>query len=127
MNIFRKIYEKIFLRNKKHLFTMTPKGMYLFNYIIKKYVEEQDTAENQVYEDIITHFKMKLTERGKFEILFSTMPMLEDSAEFRQAWAAFSLASVIYHNLIPSDQERCLALIKDEEIKQQFLSLQSQF
>ena len=125
MNLFKKLYNKFFKRKYANSFTITGRGLYMFSYIARKYMNGEDVDEIETYEEDINHFTKYLDDKGYFEYLQQRIPQHQINDLTKHVWTANVIASIIYKSIIEEDKKKCRDMINEGELKQAFLKAQN--
>ena len=96
MNLFKKIYDKFFRRKYANSFGISGRGLYMFSYIARKYMNGEDIEEIESYEEDIKSFTQYLDNRGYFEYLQARIPQHQINDLTKHVWTANVIASIIY-------------------------------
>lgn len=125
MNLFKKLYNKFFKRKYANSFTITGRGLYMFSYIARKYMNEEDIDEIESYEKDIREFVKYLDNKQYFDYLQQRIPQHKIDDLTKHVWSANIIASIIYKSIVKEDKEKCLAMINEGQLKQAFLHAQN--
>lgn len=125
MNLFKKLYNKFFKRKYANSFTITGRGLYMFSYIARKYMNEEDIDEIESYEKDIREFVKYLDNKQYFDYLQQRIPQHKINDLTKHVWSANIIASIIYKSIVKEDKEKCLAMINEGQLKQAFLHAQN--
>lgn len=125
MNLFKKLYNKFFKRKYANSFTITGRGLYMFSYIARKYMNEEDIDEIESYEKDIREFVKYLDSKQYFDYLQQRIPQHQINDLTKHVWSANIIASIIYKSIVKEDKEKCLAMINEGQLKQAFLHAQN--
>ena len=112
------------LKKVANCFPITLKGLYLFSYIARKYINLEEIDEIQCYEEPINQIEQDLHNANYFKYMYEKDPNLPQNKEMQHAFAAVLYASILYKATDKESKEKCLNMIELEENKQRFLNLQ---
>ena len=125
MKLFKKLYNKFFKKKYANSFTISARGIYIFSYIARKYMNGEDIDEVESYETDIKNLVQYLDNKGYFEYLQERIPQHTINDLTKHVWAANIIASLIYKSIVQEDKEKCLVMIDDGPLKEAFLHAQN--
>lgn len=104
-----------FLR-RRNKFKMTGRGLYLFNYLVKKYLEEDATVEPmEDYETVINHLEKE----------FADKPLPPELT--LHDFSAITVSLIIFNSISEEDKKKCLSFFTNDEARESFISFYRRF
>lgn len=95
---------------------MTGRGLYLFNYLVKKYLQEDETVEPvEDYETVINHLEKE----------FANKPLPPELT--LHDFSAITVSLIIFNSISEEDKEKCLSFFTDDEARESFIAFYRRF
>lgn len=110
-----KIRVWIWFLQRKNKGQMTGHGLYLFNYLVHKYIQEEDIEEIENYENVITGMENRLTKRP----LPPNLTLHDISA--------LMLSLTLFNSASEKDKKKCLSFFTIDEARDSFLTFYKKF
>ena len=124
MGKIKDFFNHIFRKKYANTFGLTGKGLYLFSYIARKYMNEEDIDAIETYEESIRNCEANLNNIGFFQHLQELNPNLPSGPVPEHGFAAIMVASLIFKAIREEDKQKCLEMITNQEARDSFLGAQ---
>ena len=124
MGKIKDFFSHIFRKKYANTFGLTGKGLYLFSYIARKYMNEEDIDAIETYEESIRNCEANLNNIGFFQHLQELNPNLPSGPVPEHGFAAIMVASLIFKAIREEDKQKCLEMITNQEARDSFLGAQ---
>lgn len=113
---WRKIRLWIFLVKRRNTAKLTGRGLYLFNYLVRRYLEQDETVETvEEYEKMITIVETRLADKPR-------PPQLS-----LHNFSAIIMSFIIFNSISTEDKEKCITFFTDNDARENFLANYKQF